>query len=158
MKKDNPIQSIKKSLKDKRKLSKIIYNKKDIKNKNQNFKNLIVKKPWGHEYLFFSSPKISIWILKVLKNQKTSMHCHTNKETSLILVKGKASLHYLDGKLKLKSGNVVNIEKGAFHRTSAEFNQDIIVIEIETPTNKYDIVRYKDDYLRSSSGYETKKY
>ena len=107
--------------------------------------------------IFFSSPEVSVWILKIFKNHKTS-HCHTNKKTSLILVEGIANLYSLNGKIKIESGNVVAIDKGAFHRTSAEFDRDITVIEIETPTNKYDIVRYKDDYQRSSSGYETKKF
>ena len=56
--------------KDKKELSNIDYDKKNILNKSQNFKNLIVKKPWGHEYLFFSSPEVSVWILKIFKNHK----------------------------------------------------------------------------------------
>ena len=155
---NNIILRIESSAKDKKELSNINYDKKNILNKSQNFKNLIVKKPWGHEYLFFSSPEVSVWILKIFKNHKTSMHCHTNKRTSLILVEGIANLYSLNGKIKIESGNVVAIDKGAFHRTSAEFDRDITVIEIETPTNKYDIVRYKDDYQRSSSGYETKNF
>tara|TARA_Y100000590_G_scaffold467999_1_gene648933 strand:+ start:4592 stop:5335 length:744 start_codon:yes stop_codon:yes gene_type:complete len=158
MNKKNTILRIENSLKDKKELSNINYDKKEILNKSQNFKNLIVKKPWGHEYLFFSSPEVSVWILKILKNHKTSMHCHTNKKTSLILVEGKANLYSLNGKIKIESGDVVAIDKGAFHRTSAEFEHDITVIEIETPTNKYDIVRYQDDYQRSSSGYEKEKF
>tara|TARA_B100000963_G_scaffold331046_1_gene321554 strand:- start:813 stop:1556 length:744 start_codon:yes stop_codon:yes gene_type:complete len=158
MKKKNNILRIENSLKDKKELSKINYDKKEILNKSQNFKNIIVKKPWGHEYLFFSSPEVSVWILKILKNHKTSMHCHTNKKTSLILVEGKANLYSLNGKIQIESGNVVAIDKGTFHRTSAEFEQDITVIEIETPTNKYDIVRFQDDYKRSTSGYETKNF
>ena len=155
---NNNILRIENTIKDKKELSNINYDKKNILNKSQNFKNLVVKKPWGHEYLFFSSPEVSVWILKIFKNHQTSMHCHTNKKTSLILVEGIANLYSLNGKIKIESGNVVAIDKGAFHRTSAEFEQDITVIEIETPTNKYDIVRYKDDYQRSSSGYETKNF
>tara|TARA_S200000501_G_C20796796_1_gene732146 strand:- start:345 stop:1088 length:744 start_codon:yes stop_codon:yes gene_type:complete len=155
---NNVILRIENSTKDKKELANINYDKKNILNKSQNFENLIVKKPWGHEYLFFSSPEVSVWILKIFKNHKTSMHCHTNKKTSLILVEGMANIYSLNGKIKIESGNVVAIDKGAFHRTSAEFDKDITVIEIETPTNKYDIVRYKDDYKRSSSGYETKNF
>ena len=149
------IQKIKRSLSDRKKFSNINFDKKKISNKKENFYNLIVKKPWGHEYLLFSSPEISIWILNITKNHKTSMHCHPNKKTSLILLKGKANLYSIEKKFTLQCGNVVTIEKGAFHRTSSEFDQDLVVMEIETPTNKYDIVRYKDDYNRSSSGYET---
>ena len=62
-----------------------------------------------------------------------------------------------DETINLKSGNAVIIDKGAFHRTSSDFGKDIIVMEIETPTNKNDIGRYQDEYKRSNSGYETKE-
>ena len=43
------------------------------------------------------------------------------------------------------------MNQGAFHRTSSEYDQDILVMEIETPTNKNDIIRLKDEYNRSNS-------
>ena len=151
------VEKIIHSSNDDKEFKKIQFNQENIKNKNFNFENIVVKKPWGHEYLFYSSNEISIWILKILKNQKTSMHCHPNKKTSLILLEGEANLYTLDKKINLKSGNAVTIDKGAFHRTSSEFEKDIMVMEIETPTNKNDIVRYKDEYKRSNSGYESKE-
>lgn len=151
------VEKIIRSSNDDSEFKKIHFDSSNIKNKNQNFENIIVNKPWGYEYLLYSSKEISIWILKILKNQKTSMHCHPNKKTSLVLLEGEANLYTLDETINLKSGNAVIIDKGAFHRTSSEFGKDIIVMEIETPTNKNDIVRYQDEYKRSNSGYETKE-
>jgi len=151
-------KNIVRSKEDENQLKTITYNDKNIKNLNQDFKNIVVKKPWGYEYLFFTSPELSIWILKILKNQKTSMHCHKSKKTSLILLEGEANVYTLNDTLKLKSGNIVTIDQGAFHRTSSEYDQDILVMEIETPTNKNDIIRLKDEYNRSNSGYESKKF
>ena len=144
------------SLDDEKEFQKIQFDQQAIKNQNYNFESIVVDKPWGHEYLFYSSKEISIWILKILKNQKTSMHCHPNKKTSLILLEGEANLFTLNKKINLKCGNAVTIDKGVFHRTSSDYEKDILVMEIETPTNKNDIVRYKDQYNRSNSGYETK--
>ena len=141
---------------DEKEFKKINFDEQKIKNQNYNFENTVVDKPWGYEYLFYSSKEVSIWILKVLKNQKTSMHCHPNKKTSLLLLDGEANLYTLNKKINLKCGNAVTIDKGVFHRTSSEYDKDILVMEIETPTNKNDIVRYKDQYNRSNSGYETK--
>lgn len=150
------VDKVLRSSHDDNEFKKIQFDRDNIKNQNYDFKNIKVNKPWGYEYLFYSSKEISIWILKIFKNQKTSMHCHTNKKTSLILLKGEANLHTLDRTINLKSGNAVIIDKGAFHRTSSEFGEDITVMEIETPTNKNDIVRYQDKYKRSNSGYESK--
>ena len=144
------------SLDDEKEFQKIQFDQHAIINQNHNFESVVVDKPWGYEYLFYSSKEISIWILKILKNQKTSMHCHPNKKTSLILLEGEANLHTLNKKINLKCGNAVTIDKGVFHRTSSEYGKDILVMEIETPTNKNDIVRYKDQYNRPNSGYETK--
>mgnify|MGYP006084967563 FL=1 len=144
------------SLDDEIEFKRIQFDVQKIKNQNYNFENTVVNKPWGHEYLFYSSKEVSIWVLKILKNQKTSMHCHPNKKTSLILLEGEANLYTLNKKINLKCGNAVTIDKGVFHRTSSEYDKDILVMEIETPTNKNDIVRYKDQYNRSNSGYETK--
>ena len=152
------IKNIVRSKEDENQLKKITYDEENIKNLNYNFKNVVVKKPWGYEYLFFTSPELSIWILKIQKNQKTSMHCHKGKKTSLILLEGEANVYTLNGTLKLKSGNIITIDQGAFHRTSSEFDKDILVMEIETPTNKNDIIRLKDEYKRSNSGYETKQF
>lgn len=149
------IKQIISSSSDEREFKKINFDEEKIKNMNHNFKDVIVQKPWGYEYLFFSSKKVSIWILKILKNHKTSMHCHTNKKTSLILLDGEANFYTLDNKINLKCGNAVTIEKKVFHRTSSECGKDTLVMEIETPTNKNDIVRYQDDYKRSNSGYES---
>ena len=141
---------------DEKEFKKIQFDQQAIKNQNYNFESVVVDKPWGHEYLFYSSKEISIWILKIFKNQKTSMHCHPNKKTSLIILEGEANLYTLNKKINLKCGNAVTIDKGVFHRTSSEYEKDILVMEIETPTNKNDIVRYKDQYNRPNSGYETK--
>tara|TARA_B100000787_G_scaffold125751_1_gene94977 strand:- start:636 stop:1388 length:753 start_codon:yes stop_codon:yes gene_type:complete len=141
---------------DEKEFKKIQFDQQAIKNQNYNFESVVVDKPWGHEYLFYSSKEISIWILKIFKNQKTSMHCHPNKKTSLIILEGEANLYTLNKKINLKCGNAVTIDKGVFHRTSSEYEKDILVMEIETPTNKNDIVRYKDEYNRPNSGYETK--
>ena len=119
------IKNIVRSKEDENQLKTITYDEENIKNLNHNFKNLVVKKPWGYEYLFFTSPELSIWILKILNNQKTSMHCHKGKKTSLILLEGEANVYTLNGTLKLKSGNIITIDQGAFHRTSSEFDKDI---------------------------------
>ena len=152
------VKKIIQSTEDQNQLKGIPFDEEKIKNLNQDFSNIVVKKPWGYEYLFYTSRDLSIWVLKILKNQKTSMHCHRGKKTSLILLEGEAKLYTLNGTLELKSGNVVTIDQGAFHRTSSEYNKDILVMEIETPTNKNDIIRLKDEYNRSNSGYETKKF
>ena len=49
------------------------------------------------------------------------------------------------------------IRPGLFHSTKALSKKDSIVLEIETPINKNDLVRYKDNYGRENKPYEKKK-
>ena len=39
----------------------------------------IIKKPWGEEHVVYRDKKnLSITLLKIKKNQKTSLHCQPN--------------------------------------------------------------------------------
>ena len=57
----------------------------DRANVSHPYSDAIVKKPWGYEYLVFENEFVAIWILQIIRKRKTSMHCHPNKKTGLIL-------------------------------------------------------------------------
>ena len=50
--------------------------------KNNNFYyNKVVYKPWGYEYVIYSSSnRLAITFLKINYGQKTSLHCHPKKK------------------------------------------------------------------------------
>ncbi len=118
------------------------------------FFKAIVKKPWGHEYLTYQTEELSIWILHIKKDYLTSMHCHPNKRTTLIVLSGKARVSTLKENFDLKEGDGLIIDKKVFHSTKAISEQGIILMEIESPSKKTDLVRLKDDYGRETKGYE----
>ena len=57
---------------------------KRIKQDSFDYSKVIVKKPWGYEYLVFENEFVAIWMLHIVRKRKTSMHCHPQKRTSLI--------------------------------------------------------------------------
>ena len=63
-----------------------------------NLSNVVVPKPWGYEYLVYHTPSSEVWSLFIKHNQATSMHCHPNKKTALILLDGVAELTTLTKK------------------------------------------------------------
>lgn len=119
------------------------------------YKNIIVKKPWGYEYLMFENDYVAIWILHLKKNQTTSIHCHPRKKTSLVVLSGKVRSSTLTEWFDLNIMDGLILESGVFHTTKALTN-DVFVMEIETPPNKKDLVRLKDSYGREDKGYEGK--
>ena len=111
-----------------------------------------VEKPWGHEIEKYRDRKVSLWWLNIGPERETSMHCHPNKTTILMIVGGNGILSTLNNSHALSEGQIVVIEPGVFHRTRAEAN-GLMLWESESPPNKHDLVRLEDSYGRGQ-GYE----
>ncbi len=120
--------------------------------------NLMVKKPWGEEYIICKTNNAATWHLKINSRKKTSLHCHPKKKTGFILLDGEVEvmIGFYEKKI-LKAPDKLMIRPGLFHSTKALSKKDSIVLEIETPINKNDLVRYKDNYGRENKPYESKK-
>ena len=118
------------------------------------YEKTVVTKPWGYEYLVYQNDTVALWFLYIGHNQQTSMHCHPNKTTGLILLDGKAELSFLSNVNKLKPVSKTMIRKGLFHSTKATSENGAYVFEIETPVDKHDLVRLDDKYGREGSSYE----
>ncbi len=117
------------------------------------YENNIVKKPWGYEYLVYENEHVGLWFLNIKSGQSTSMHCHPNKTTGLMVIDGIAEVSFLSDKMNLKASQKVMIRKGLFHSTRAPAG-DIQIFEIETPVDKHDLVRLEDSYGRTGKPYE----
>ncbi|MDA7494522.1 hypothetical protein N8467_00490 [bacterium] len=118
------------------------------------YKKNIVKKPWGYEYLVYKNEECALWLLHINKDQKTSMHCHPNKTTGLVLLEGTGLVSFMDDDNILNATNKIMIRKGLFHSTKAISDGGVSLFEIETPVDKYDLVRLKDSYGREGKPYE----
>ena len=117
-----------------------------------NYENVIVKKPWGQEYLCYHNNNVAIWFLHIKEGQRTSMHCHPNKNTGFVVLQGKTFLSFLRGGVEINGLNKINIFRSRFHSTKAL--TDAYIFEIETPEDKGDLVRLEDNYGRVGKKYE----
>lgn len=120
---------------------------------SRDYAGVVVKKPWGHEFQVFASEQFSLWKLCLLPNSETSMHCHVGKDTILSVNEGVVTVSTLDRTFVLRSGGMLVIRAGAFHRTSTGL-VGAVVMEVEAPPNKSDLVRLEDKYGRAGTGYE----
>jgi mannose-6-phosphate isomerase-like protein (cupin superfamily) len=112
------------------------------------------KKPWGKEYLLYQNDDVAIWHLFIEPGQSTSLHCHPNKKTGLVVLDGAAQVSFLGGGgEKLFPGEKVMIRQGVFHQSTSKNNSVLQLLEIETPVDKADIVRLKDRYGRAGEAY-----
>lgn len=120
----------------------------------EHYKDKVVIKPWGHEFLIFENDYVAIWFLMIKKDHSTSMHCHPHKKTSLIVLSGKALCNTFHHRSFLSAGDAVIIDAAVFHSTKALSLEGISVIEVESPPDKLDLVRLEDNYGRENCGYE----
>jgi mannose-6-phosphate isomerase-like protein (cupin superfamily) len=120
------------------------------------YADVIVNKPWGHEYLVYENEHVGLWYLHIEKNRSTSMHCHPQKNTGLVLLKGETITSFLNGSTEMTSLKKIMIRRGMFHSTKAMSTEGAHIFEIETPKNKRDLVRLEDSYGRELSPYEAK--
>ncbi len=126
--------------------------------KDANYKNVVVKKPWGYEYLAYENEYVGLWFLHIEKDQETSLHCHPKKDTGLIVLDGAVNVSFLNDITRLIAGRKVMIRKGLFHSTKAISEEGANIFEIETPKIKHDIVRLEDKYGREGKPYEGKSF
>lgn len=120
----------------------------------EDYRDRVVLKPWGYEFLLFENECVGIWFLRVTKDHATSMHCHPEKQTSLTLLSGNALCNTFRHRNFLSAGDSLLIDSGVFHSTKALSLDGINLIEIETPPAKLDLLRLEDGYGRQKSGYE----
>src|SRR3989338_7498245 len=107
----------------------------DMVNDEFDYSKVIVKKPWGYEYLIFENNIVAVWILYIKANEQTSMHCHPGKKTSLLVMQGQVICSTLDAKYERNVGDGLVIEKGVFHQTRESGGKGAFVMEVETPVN-----------------------
>jgi mannose-6-phosphate isomerase-like protein (cupin superfamily) len=113
----------------------------------------LISKPWGVEFRVYDDALLDVWMLHLRPETRTSMHCHPRKDTLLLCVSGYGYMTTGDGRdVPIEPGDVLTIQQGAAHRSTAA--TAMTLVEVETPRDKYDLVRLQDDAGREGRGYE----
>lgn len=126
----------------------------DLSDDGTDYSKVVVKKPWGYEYLLYGNQDLAVWILFIAPGAETSVHCHPRKHTSLTVLKGEVDFRTLTNSYRKKAGQALLIEEQVFHQTCGVGKDGAYIMEIETPNNKRDLVRLRDRYGRQNMGYE----
>src|SRR3954447_6527778 len=117
----------------------------------------VIPKPWGYEFRVYADDLYDVWKLCLRPAQSTSVHCHPRKETALLCLAGAGRMTFLDGERPVTRGDVAFIGKGVFHSTECSGPDDLHLVEVEVPRNKFDLVRLRDRYGRQGTQYETER-
>lgn len=124
------------------------------------YNNMVCVKPWGHEFLIYQNEKIGIWFLKLKNGHKTSLHCHFNKDTFIIVLKGAVKIDLINGAVNLNCMDSIFLPHYNFHGIGS-FSDESFIIEIEIYnhtiqfTDKNDLLRINDQYNRTDNKYQS---
>ncbi|MCL5884730.1 MAG: hypothetical protein M1377_05235 [Deltaproteobacteria bacterium] len=118
------------------------------------YEGMIVRKPWGYEYLMYQNDKIGLWYLHIQEGAQTSLHCHPGKKTGYILLFGEAQVSFLNDSTTLRAVSKLMLREGLFHSTKAISAGGVHVLEVESPPDKNNLVRLDDHYGRKKQPYE----
>jgi mannose-6-phosphate isomerase-like protein (cupin superfamily) len=124
----------------------------------ENLSNKIIKKPWGYEYSVYEDGNFCIWFLHINECESTSMHCHPNKTTKLVLLDGTAKISFLSNEKIINGLDFAKFDRGEFHSTRSLSQNGIYLFEIESSNDKDDLVRLSDKYGREDLHYEFDSY
>ena len=124
--------------------------------KTKKINDVIVNKPWGKEHCIYECQNLAIWHLTINPQKKTSLHCHPSKKTALILLNNKAKVNLIERNFELAGLSKIMLRQGMFHQTENISDEPINLIEVETPNNKFDLVRIEDDYGRKNQAFESR--
>src|SRR3989338_7767819 len=149
------IKKITVSLADRTEVQKVPVDPSTQTDNSFDYSKVVVKKPWGYEYLMNQNAHMAVWILYIKKGNRTSMHCHPKKKTSLVVLSGEAICSTLGERMKRTTSEGLLMDKGVFHSTESVSDSGTFVMEIETPNHKRDLVRLEDKYGRVGKGYES---
>ena len=126
------------------------------------YDNKIVIKPWGWEHtLLRLGKKLEILFLQIDYNKRTSLHCHPNKKTAFVVLKGRVKVQYGIYKKNYKIYGPLSrlvLREGLFHSLKSVSKGGANILEFEKPANKNDLIRFSDDYGRQKKDYEGRKF
>ena len=105
-----------------------------------------VLKPWGLETRVLTTEVFDLWRLSICDGEETSLHHHQNKDTLLIVENGCVVVTLNGTERLLGAGESILIPKGTEHRTNGM--RGAVVLELEWPPNREDLVRIEDKYGR----------
>lgn len=110
---------------------------------------LSVAKPWGDERQIYANREACVWELRLAPGQETSLHCHRRTSAILYCLSGFVQVKTLRRTVSLRPGEWCSVHPGVFHGVENTLTcGDSLVIEVESPPGKADLVRLADRHGR----------
>lgn len=116
-------------------------------------------RPWGVYYVLEDKPSYKVKKIIVKEGARLSLQSHEHRSEHWVVVEGEATLQIRQieqpdhiGHQILYPNQSCYIPQGHIHRLANQGNSPLVIIEVQTGsyTGEDDIIRYHDDYARST--------
>lgn len=110
-------------------------------------------RPWGSFFILEDSDRAKVKRLLVNPGQRLSLQSHKHRDEHWVVVRGVAKVTLDDETKEYSYGSHVYVPRGTRHRIACDGPEAVEIIEVQTGDSfaEEDIVRYSDDYGRTSS-------
>ncbi len=107
-------------------------------------------RPWGYYHVLANEPGHKIKRIVVYPGQRLSLQRHRHRAEHWYIVEGQAIVTRNREKIRLGSGQAVDLPQGVWHRIMNPGNENTVFIEVQTGDyfGEDDIERVEDDYGR----------
>ncbi len=124
---------------------------KTAKNAENASKKDIESRPWGFFQILSDESDHKVKRITVKPAKRLSLQSHRRRQEHWYIVSGKGRMTLDDDDFRVKSGDSVDIAKGAAHRIENIGEENLVFVEIQIGDyfGEDDIVRYEDDYGRA---------
>jgi uncharacterized cupin superfamily protein len=123
------------------------------KGKEDFYPKNIIRKPWGLEYSCYKNEHIDIWEMQLFPGHSTSFHCHPGKDVLKIILEGEIKLITFHKEEKLAANDYRLIKGNTAHRSINTGKNIARIVEIESPPDKKNLIRFEDKYGRRGTPY-----
>lgn len=110
-------------------------------------------RPWGSFFILEDSDRAKVKRLLVNPGQRLSLQSHKHRDEHWVVIRGVAKVTLDDETHEFGYGTHIYVPRGTRHRIACDGPEPVEIIEVQCGDSfaEEDIVRYSDDYGRSSS-------
>ena len=112
-----------------------------------------VSKDWGYEYWVVNTPQYCGKLLVMSEGWQSSLHCHTIKDETMLILDGTAVMELkptgIDGPsefimMRATERTSVRIPPGTIHRLMTSIGTDAVIAEFSTTHSDEDVTRFTE--------------
>ena len=114
--------------------------------------NSIIQRPWGTYQKIFQEAEVWVKRVEIDPGKRISLQKHSHRSEKWIIVSGQGLVTVNELTVTVSKSSIIDVPVGVIHRMSNLGQKPLVFIEVACGNDltEKDIIRYEDDYKRTS--------